>query len=98
MASARSRFGKYLYLKAGDKAPDVARLLREHPSRPEPTEQGEPLQLGLKVRLGVRCTGESGAAVAELQMGEAHRTFPTDAALLAWAEQAGDGVATIVYD
>ncbi len=98
LASARSRFGKYLYLKVGEKSPDVARLLREHPSRPETTEQGETLQRGLKVRLGVRCTGQNGAAVAELQLGEAHRTFPTDMALLAWAQQAGDGVATIVYD
>ena len=98
LASARSRFGKYLYLKVGDQLPDVARMLREHPSRPQTTEQGETLQLGLKVRLGVRCMGQAGGAVAELQLGEAHRTFPTDAALLAWAQQAGDGVASIVYD
>ncbi|NMM89062.1 DNA polymerase III subunit alpha [Rhodococcus sp. SRB_17] len=98
LATARCRFGKYLYLSVGAKAPDVPRLLREHPCRSESTEHGESLQYGLKVRLGVRCTGAGGAASAELQLGDAHRTYPTDAALVAWAAQAGDGVATVVYD
>ena len=97
LPTARSRFGKYLYLTVGDKAPDVARMLREYPCRPESGEHGQTLY-GLKVRLGVRCQGPQGAAIAELQLGEAHRTYPSDAALLAWAAQAGEGGATIVYD
>ena len=98
LPTARSRFGKYLYLTVGDKAPDIERLLREHPSRREASEQGEAQVHGLKVRLGVRCPGADGVVAAELQLGEAHRTYPTDAALLAWATQASDGLATIVYD
>jgi DNA polymerase-3 subunit alpha len=35
---------------------------------------------------------------AELQLGDAHRTYPSDAALQAWSAQAEDGLATIVYD
>jgi DNA polymerase-3 subunit alpha len=98
LATARSRFGKYLYLAVGDKAPDIARMLREHPCRREESAPGDVQLHGLKVRLGVRCPGPDGVVAAELQLGEAHRTYPTDAALLAWAAQAGDGLATIVYD
>ncbi|MBP6597880.1 MAG: DNA polymerase III subunit alpha [Giesbergeria sp.] len=98
LPTARSRFGKYLHLTVGDKAPDIERLLREHPSRREANAQGEVQVHGLKVRLGVRCAGQDANVAAELQLGEAHRTYPTDAALLAWATQASDGLATIVYD
>ncbi len=98
LATARSRFGKYLYLSVGEKLPEVERLLRQYPCRQEPTEQGEALHHGLKLRLAVRCTSGQDAATAELQLGDAHRTYPSDAALAAWAEQAADGVATIVYD
>ncbi|MBY0454592.1 MAG: DNA polymerase III subunit alpha [Burkholderiaceae bacterium] len=97
LATARCRFGKYLHLVVGDRVPDIARLLREHPCRHEATEHGE-LQHGLRVRLQVRCASEQGSAGAELQLGESHRTYPTDAALAAWAGQAGDGVATIAYE
>ena len=98
LPTARSRFGKYLYLAVGDKTPDVARLLNEHPCRRETSAQGEVQLHGLKVRLGVRCPGPAGVVAAELQLGEAHRTYPSDAALQAWSVQAGDGLATIVYD
>ncbi len=92
---ARCRFGKYLRVAVGHPPPDVARLLREHPPRKESTEHGE-LQHGLRVRLGVRCTG-AGRRRAELQLGEASRTYPSDAALAAWRAQAGGGDA-VVYE
>ena len=38
------------------------------------------------------------AAVAELQLGESARFYPTDAALAAWMAQAGSGSATVVYE
>ena len=98
LATARSRFGKYLHLVVGDKVPDIDQMLRQYPCKIENTDQGESLQHGLRVRLAVQCQGHEGSAKAEVQLGDAHRTFPTDAALLAWAAQAGDGVATIVYD
>jgi DNA polymerase-3 subunit alpha len=59
--------------------------------------QGEPAP-GLRVRLGVRCAGEEGAASAELQLGDAHRMYPSDAALAAWAAEAELGRAVVVYD
>lgn len=98
LATARCRFGKYLYLVVGEKWPDLAQTLKQHPCKSEATEHGESLQHGLRVRLAVQCMAAQGAAKAEVQLSDAHRTFPTDAALAAWAGQAGDGVATIVYE
>ena len=97
LAGGRCRFGKYLRVAVGHPPPDVARLLREHPPRKESTEHGE-LQHGLRVRLGVRCTQDGDSACAELQLGEAFRTYPTDAALAAWRAQACGGDVTVVYE
>jgi len=71
---------------------------REFPPRREETEEGEMLVHGLRVRMGVRCQSDQGGAVAELQLGEGSRFFPTDAALAAWSAQAGSGSATVVYE
>jgi DNA polymerase-3 subunit alpha len=75
------------------KAPDIQRLVREFPARREQTEQGDVVR-GLPVRLAVRRE----EAVAELQLGEAARFFPTDAALASWMAQADQGLAQIVYE
>jgi DNA polymerase III subunit alpha len=48
----------------------------------------------LNVRLAVRRNG----AVAELQLGEAAKFFPSDAALASWMAQADQGAAQIVYE
>ncbi|KQT10365.1 DNA polymerase III subunit alpha [Ramlibacter sp. Leaf400] len=93
LATARCRFGKFLRVAVNGKAPDVQRLVREFPARREQTEQGE-LVRGLPVRLAVR----RDQAVAELQLGEAARFFPSDAALASWMAQADQGLAQIVYD
>ena len=53
---------------------------------------------GLRVRMGVRCVAGDAQAVAELQLGEGARFYPTDAALAAWSAQAGAGGATVVYE
>ena len=82
------------------KAPDVARLLKEFPARREMTEQGE-LVRGLAVRLTVNRSvtgGEMGGAVAELQLGESARVYPSDAALAGWRAQADQGQSAIVYE
>ena len=42
------------------------------------------------------CVGES--AVAELQLGEQVRFYPTDAALASWMAQSDGGQAQIVYE
>ena len=57
------------------------------------SEQGE-LVRGLGVRLAVR----RDEAMAELQLGEEARFFPSDAALASWMAQADQGQAQIVYE
>jgi DNA polymerase III subunit alpha len=93
LATARCRFGKFLRVAVNGKAPDVRRLVREFPPRREMSEQGE-LVRGLNVRLAVRRDG----AVAELQLGDEARFFPSDAALASWMAQADQGAAQIVYE
>jgi DNA polymerase-3 subunit alpha len=97
LAGARCRFGKYLHIAMGDAQPDVRRLVSEFPPHKEETESGDILH-GLRVRMGVRCQSDAGGAVAELQLGEGSRFFPTDAALAAWSAQAGSGTTTVVYE
>ena len=97
MAGARARFGKYLHVVVGDKSPEVPRLVQEFPPCREESEQGTVLH-GLRVRMGVRCVAEQGAAVAELQLGDASRFYPTDAALAAWSAQVGTGSAVVIYE
>lgn len=97
LASARCKFGRYLQVSVGDRVPDVVRLLQQFPAQREATEHGELLH-GLRVRLGLRCEAQQGAATAELQLGDASRFFPSDAALAAWSAQVGSGVAAVVYD
>jgi DNA polymerase-3 subunit alpha len=93
LATARCRFGKFLRVAVNGKAPDVQRLVREFPPKREMSEQGE-LVRGLPIRLAVR----RDAAVAELQLGEQARFFPSDAALASWMAQADQGLAQIVYE
>lgn len=97
LAGARCRFGKYLHITVADKQPDVRRLVSEFPPRREESEEGDVMH-GLRVRMGVRCQSDAGRAVAELQLGEGSRFFPTDAALAAWSAQAGSGTAAVVYE
>ncbi len=93
LASARCRFGKYLRVAVNGKAPDIQRLLRDFPPQREESEVGE-LVRGLPVRLALLRE----AATAELQLGEAARFFPSDAALASWMAQAEGGQAQIVYE
>ncbi|HWP10586.1 MAG TPA: DNA polymerase III subunit alpha [Ramlibacter sp.] len=93
LATARCRFGKFLRVAVNGRAPDIGRLVREFPPKREVSAQGE-LVRGLNVRLALRRDG----AVAELQLGDAARFFPSDAALASWAAQAGQGSAQIVYE
>jgi DNA polymerase III subunit alpha len=93
LATARCRFGKYLKVAVNGTAPDIQRLVRDFPPRREMSEQGE-LVRGLGVRLFV----QRDSAVAELQLGEQARFYPTDAALASWMAQAHAGQAQIVYE
>jgi DNA polymerase-3 subunit alpha len=93
LATARCRFGKYLKVAVNGTVPDIQRLLRDFPPKKEMSEQGE-----LVRGLGVRLLVQREAAVAELQLGEQARFFPSDAALASWMAQAHGGQAQIVYE
>jgi len=93
LATARCRFGKYLRVAVNGKAPDIARLAREFPPRVEASEHGD-LRQGLPVRLALQRSG----AQVELQLGEAAKFFPTDAALASWMAQAESGNAVVMYE
>ena len=97
LEQARCRFGKFLRVAVNGHAPDVERILKAFPAQREMTEQGE-LVRGLGIRLTVIRSGGSGAASAELQLSDAMRFFPTDAALAQWRAQADQGQAVIVYE
>ena len=77
--------------------PDVAAFVRRFPPRIEQTEDGHSLALGLCVRLALRCEVDGQAALAELQLGEASRFFPSDGALAAWGAQAQAEGVSVVY-
>ena len=98
LATARSRFGKYLQVAVGGGTPDLARLLRDYPCRVETPAQGEVQRYGLPVRLSIVCAGPEGATNAQVQLGDAYQTYPSDEALAAWAQQADQGRVTIVYE
>ncbi len=93
LASARCRFGKYLRVAVNGVAPDIGRMLKDHPAQVEMSEQGE-LVRGMPVRLKLLRQG----AQAEVQLGDQAKFFPSDAALASWMAQAHDGDARIVYD
>lgn len=92
LEAARCHFGKYLKVAVSGAGPDIARLVRDFPPRAEVSDQGE--NHGLAVRLNLRRPG----VVADLQLGEAARFFPSDAALADWTAQAHQGLIKIVYE
>ena len=107
LAGARARFGRYLNLALASDAggvagavadgssavPSLAELVKTWPARSEMTEQGE-ITLGLGLRLQI----QRPAAVAELDLGDAGRFWPTDEALARCKALALDGRAAIVYE
>jgi DNA polymerase III subunit alpha len=98
LEQARCRFGKFLRVQVNGHAPDVARMLQAFPAQSEQTEHGE-LVRGLGIRLQVTRKGDDGGgACAELQLSDAMRFYPTDAALAQWRAQSDQGQAVIVYE
>ena len=93
LASARCRFGKYLRVSVNGSVPPVAEVLRDFPSRRLVTEHGD-LPQGLTVRLELNREAASG----ELDLGEAARFYPTDAAIDRWRAGAHHGKAVVVYE
>ncbi|WP_298831158.1 DNA polymerase III subunit alpha [uncultured Piscinibacter sp.] len=93
LAAARCRFGKYLRVEVNGSVPPVAEVLRDFPSRRVTTEHGD-LPQGLTVRLALQRERASG----EIDLGDAARFYPTDAALERWRTGASHGKAEVVYE
>ena len=93
LTAARCRFGKFLRVDVNGSVPPVAEVLRDFPARRVSTEAGE-LSQGLAVRLNLHRERVS----AELDLGEAARFYPTDAAIERWRAGASEGRALVVYE
>jgi DNA polymerase III subunit alpha len=93
LPTARCRFGKYLRVEVNGIVPPVADVLRDHPVKRVSTELGDVSQ-----GLGVRLLLKRDEATGELDLGEAAKFFPSDAALETWRLSAHGGKASIVYD
>ena len=93
LPAARARFGRYLAVDINGAMPPVAEVLRLWPVRRVESDQGELVQ-GLGVRLRLRRR----AAIAELDLGDDARFWPSDEALARWKSLAEGGVASIVYE
>ncbi|WP_394790576.1 DNA polymerase III subunit alpha [Rhodoferax sp.] len=95
LATARCRYAKFLRLQLPPNATgsglDIAKLVKDFPPFLETTEQGDILR-GLPVRLSVQRQTPQGAAVAEVQLGDKARFYPTDAALAYCMAQASQAV------
>ena len=63
----------------------------------EHTPEGELLR-GLPVRLLLERRAEGRGVMAQIQLGEQARFFPSDAALASWMAQADEGRAMVVYE
>jgi DNA polymerase-3 subunit alpha len=93
LAAARARFGRYLAVSVNGTVPPLQELLRQWPVRRVAGEQGS-TTLGLPVRLSI----ERAEAVAELDLGDDGRFWPSDDALSRWKAVAHGGQAAIVYE
>ncbi len=91
LPTARCRHGRYLRLPVPAQLGVIDQLLRDHPARRQQTDEGE-TTLGVSLRLTVEREG----AVAEVELGDAARFYPSDEALKLW-QQATDGQARLVY-
>ena len=93
LPAARARFGKHLAVAVNGGMPPVADVLRLWPARKVDLDEGTVHQ-GLQVRLKLQRT----KAMAEIDLGDEARFWPSDEALVRWRSVAEGGSATIVYE
>jgi DNA polymerase III subunit alpha len=93
LAAARARFGRYLSVQAVGNIGPLAELVKQWPARRSNTEHGESVH-GLGVRIKVRTDG----ALAELDLGDQGRFWPSDDALARWKQIMPAQAPQVVYD
>ena len=93
LPAARARFGRHLALRLKAAPTLLAEIFKTWPAQRENTEHGV-LQQGLGVRLLI----EREEAVAELDLGEQARFWPSDPALTRWRQLAHGGTVDLVYE
>jgi DNA polymerase-3 subunit alpha len=93
LAGARARFGRYLAVDVRAAIPPVAELLRQGPARRVHGEHGE-LTQGLLVRLRLQREG----VVAEVELGDEGRIWPSDDVLARWQAAAHERHARVIYE
>jgi len=99
VATARSRYARFVRVKAVDTHCPVQDLVREFPPRRVPAPQAdlpESVQ-GLPVRVVVERHTPDLAARAELDLGDLSKFYPSDEALQRLKELMPKGQATLVY-
>jgi DNA polymerase-3 subunit alpha len=93
LAAARARFGRYLSVQVNGDILPLAELVKQWPARRTSDEHGDSLH-GLGVRIKVRTAG----ALAELDLGDQGRFWPSDDALARWKQIMPTQVPQVVYD
>jgi len=93
LAAARARFGRYLSVQVNGDILPLAELVKQWPARRSSDEHGDAIH-GLGVRIKVRTAG----ALAELDLGDQGRFWPSDDALARWKQIMPTQAPQVVYD
>jgi DNA polymerase-3 subunit alpha len=93
LAAARARFGRYLSVQVNGDILPLAELVKQWPARRTSDEHGDSIH-GLGVRIKVRTAG----ALAELDLGDQGRFWPSDDALARWKQIMPAQAPQVVYD
>ncbi|MFZ2987480.1 DNA polymerase III subunit alpha [Ideonella sp.] len=93
LAGARARFGRHLAMVLASPNAPVSELVSNHPARLQISDEVSQVH-----GLGVRIRIQRDDAVAELDLGEKGKFWPSDEALALWRQIAQGGEARIVYE
>ena len=93
LAAARARFGRHLSVQVNGDIGSMTALIKQWPARRTSDEHGDSIH-GLGVRIKVRTEG----ALAELDLGDQGRFWPSDDALARWKQIMPAQPPQVVYD
>ncbi len=94
LAGARVRFGRFFVVRVGEPLPPLAELVRQWPAHQTQGQEGQIQRDGLRVRLQL----QRAHALAEVDLGDKARIWPSDEALARWQDAANDPQASVIYD